>query len=138
MANCSNCEGEKIASTCIIWEGIEVPFDSFNKFIEAMYAVTHAGKDKIDLKTLSDSTDTSIQNAVQLLIDKEVKRVYQTSSSTTSTNGGGGSSTAACNLNISSLDNCSTCNKSFCEKLQLMVNEIALLRAEVNQLKTQI
>lgn len=136
MANCSNCEGEKIASTCIIWEGMEVPFDSFNKFIEAMYAVTHAGKDKIDLKTLSDSTDTSIQNAVQLLIDKEVKRLYQTS--TTSTSSTGGTSTATCNLNISSLDNCSTCNKSFCEKLQLMVNEIALLRAEVNQLKTQI
>jgi hypothetical protein len=135
MANCANCEGEKVASTCIIWEGIDVPFDSFNKFIEAIYAVTSAGKDKIDLKTLSDSGDTSLQNAVQILIDREVKALHQSTSTSTSTST---NNSAACNINVSSLDNCSTCTKSFCEKLQLMVNEIALLKAEVNQLKTQI
>jgi hypothetical protein len=97
------------------------------------YSQSNVYKDKIDLKTLSDSGDTSLQNAVQILIDREVKALHQSTSTSTSTN-----SSTTCNINVSSLDNCSTCTKSFCEKLQLMVNEIALLKAEVNQLKTQI
>lgn len=135
MTNCSSCEGEKIASTCVVWEGMDFPFDSFNALIEAIYKAAFREEPKIDLKTLSTNTCTpenSLQTAVQLLIDKEVKNLHSSNSNVSTP------STTACNLNISSLDNCSTCNKSFCEKLQLMVNEITLLRAEVNQLKTQI
>lgn len=132
MKSCSNCEGEKISSTCVLWEGTNLPYESFNALIEAIYNAVFAEKQKIDLKTLSDNPKATLADAIQILIDKEVKRLNQSTSSSSS------STSSSCNINVSSLDGCSTCNKSFCEKLQLMVTEIATLRAEVNQLKTQL
>lgn len=129
MVSCSKCEGDKVASSCIIWEGKEYPFESFEALIEFLYDKVSA-KSLIDLKTLSSSNDNSIENAVQILIDKEVRRA--SSSATVIQNN------PTCNPNVSALDGCTTCNKSFCDKIQLMVNEIASLRAEVNQLKTQL
>lgn len=130
MGNCSSCQGEKIASTCVVWEGMTVPFDTFNKLIEYIYTKVNTEEEKIDIKTLSEDKDISLTKAVQILIDRQVKNLYSSTSTSTSA--------STCNINISSLDNCSTCNKTFCEKLQILVNEVALLRAEVNQLKLQI
>ena len=129
MTSCSKCEGEKVASSCIIWEGKQYPFETFEALIEFLYDEVSA-KSLIDLKTLSSSTDNSIQNAIQILIDREVKKTH-TSATVIQNN-------PTCNPNVSALDGCTTCNKSFCDKIQLMVNEIASLRAEINQLKTQL
>lgn len=135
MANCKNCvkcEGLKISSNCIVWEGITTEFESFNELIEFVLAKARL-ESKLDLKTLSSDSDNSYETAIQLLIDKEVQRVHAATSTSSSS-----SSNATCNLNVSLLDGCSNCSKSFCEKLELMVSEIALLKAEVNQLKSQI
>ena len=135
MANCNNCvkcEGEKVSSNCIVWEGATYDFNSFNELIEFLYNKVKDSESKLDLKTLSNDSDNSIETAVQLLIDRQVQQQYQSTSSTSSGN------TFNCNINTSQIDGCSNCSKTLCEKLQLMVNEIALLKAEVNQLKSQI
>jgi hypothetical protein len=130
--NCVKCEGEKFSSNCIIWEGVTTEFSSFNELIEALYSKYKAPVSTLDLKTLTNGTDNSVETALQILIDKEVQRVYQSSNTSSTT------TTPTCNINVSQLDGCSNCNKSFCEKLQLMVDQIAILKAEINQLKTQI
>lgn len=132
MANaCVKCKGEKFSSNCIVWEGKEYKFDSFNELIESLYDKVNV-ENQIDIKTLSNKSGLTRDEMIQILIDNQVKAKAATSTS---------SSTIAstnCNINVSSLDGCSTCSKSFCEKLQIMVNEIALLKAEVAQLKTQL
>ena len=133
MANCKDCvkcEGVKVSSNCVIWEGILTEFDTFNELIEFIYAKAKI-ESKLDLKTLSNDSDNSHETAIQILIDKEVQRIYSSGTSSSS-------SSFSCILNTSQIDECSNCEKTLCEKLQLMVNEIALLKAEVNQLKSQI
>lgn len=134
MADCNacvKCEGEKFSSNCIVWEGKDYKFNSFNELIESLYDKVNT-ENKIDIKTLSDKSGLTRDEMIQILIDNQVKSKAASTTTTTT------SSTTNCNINISSLDGCSTCSKSFCEKLQIMVNEIAILKAEVAQLKTQL
>jgi hypothetical protein len=130
---CVKCEGEKVSSNCIVWEGKEYEFNSFNELIESLYDKVNV-ENKLDVKTISDKSGLTRDEIIQILIDNQVKAKAATSITTSTTS----SSSTNCNINISSLDGCSTCSKTFCEKLQIMVNEIALLKAEVAQLKTQI
>jgi hypothetical protein len=134
MSNCTNChdcQGEKVSSKCVQWEGVNLPFESFEKIIEYIY-VSVKKESNLDIKTLSEKSKVSSEEALQILIDAEVKRKYQSGTSNNT------SSEICSSLNVSSLDNCNTCSKTLCEKLELMVSEISKLKLEVEQLKSQL
>ncbi|MGL4976906.1 MAG: hypothetical protein ACRC5G_02720 [Cetobacterium sp.] len=131
--NCAECQGERISSKCITWEGKE-SYDSFEELISDIFKKIEESKVTIDGKTVSESDKVS--DILQSLIDRETKKIYKENKETSKA--ADESSSATCNLNISSLDNCSTCDKSFCDKLQFLVTEIVKLKAEVTQLKSLV
>jgi hypothetical protein len=132
MCGCPNCEGEKVSSNCLVWEGKSYEFKSFNELVE--YVVDNLkslkSEHKIDLKVLSDES-LSRDEVIQLLVDKTIVFSKQTNSSTASKQ-------FDCSLNVSSIDNCSNCTKTLCEKLQLMADTIARQQTEINQLKENL
>lgn len=130
---CVKCTGVKVPSTCIVWEGKEIPYDSFNAVIEFLYDKATTKAKEVDLKTLATICNYTQEDALQIVIDELVKQKY--AASTTASSSGVGNSIS---LNISAIDGCSTCNKSTSEKLQALVDEVVKLRAEVNQLKQLI
>ena len=124
--NCNTCEGEKFSSNCLIWEGKKYEFSSFNSLIE--YLVDKAKNEEkinVDLKTLSTSS-LSRDEILQLLIDRQVNQDFSKSITTPVNNN--------CNLDISAIDDCQTCKKNFCEKLQLIVEKISILQSKVDTL----
>lgn len=119
-----NCEGQKVSTYCIVKEGNKYDFTSFDALIDYLVNTTKdlTAKHKIDVKILSQS-NLDRDEIIQLLIDKVIQlNKPQVVSSN------------ECNLDIHLIDDCSDCNKNFCEKLQLMVNKIAFLESQINQI----
>lgn len=125
----SNCEGEKVSSNCLVWEGKKFDYSSFNAMVEYLMetAKTYLEKPVVDLKTLSDK-NLNRDEILQLFVDKFLQIGA-------AANPGSGSALDSCNLDISSINTCSTCSQTMCEKLQVMVNVLAQQQAEINQLK---
>jgi hypothetical protein len=127
----SKCEGIPLSSNCIIWEGKQYDFASFNAMME--YAMDtskdYMAKPMVDLKTLSTEELTRDQ-ILQLFVDKIIQLQLSGGSSSSSTND--------CNLNISSINNCGSCAQTLCEKIQILIGVVATQQAEINQLKETV
>jgi hypothetical protein len=128
----SKCEGIPLSSNCIIWEGKKYDFSSFNALVEFAVDTSkdYMAKPVVDLKTLSKE-ELNRDQILQLFVDKIIQ--LQLNNNTSSSN-----NSFNCNLDISSVNNCGSCAQSFCEKLQILVNTVATLQAEINQLKQTV
>lgn len=131
MAKCDDCQGEILSSKCINIEGSESKHEYLNEFIKTMEQLRckiESGPE-VDMKSLS-SEDLCLDDILQTLIDETIKLKGALGGTT----GTGSTDTPCPSLNWVPIDSCNSCNRSFCEQMQLLIDTVGTLKRKVDAL----